>query len=79
MLTEIKHTAFVGKTLNSKEKSRMFFDLETTYTVCYISRLLGLSKRRALRYVDKNGMLTEKGIQTLHDLNEELKKLKWIT
>lgn len=73
MLAEIKHTAFIGKTLNSKEKCRIYFDLEATYTVCYISRLLGLSKRRALRYVDKNGRLTDKGIQTLHDLNEELK------
>ncbi len=48
------------------------FDLEATYTVCYISRLLGLSKRMALRYVQANGILTDKGIQLLHDLNERL-------
>ena len=50
----------------------LHFDLEATYTVCYISRLLGLSKRRALKYVKANGKLTDKGIQMLHDLNEQL-------
>ena len=59
-------------TISSMEKHRIYFDLEATYTVCYISRLLGVSQRVALKYVHHNGELTEKGIQTLQDINEEL-------
>lgn len=54
------------------EKHNLCFDLEATYTVCYISRILGVSKRVALKYVHHNGKLTDKGIQVLHDINEAL-------
>lgn len=53
-------------------RNRVSFDLDDTYTLSYISRLLGISKRMALRYVDKQGNLTEKGIQILLGFNDEL-------
>jgi len=54
------------------EKHKLCFDLDATHTACYISRILGVSKRVALKYVNHDGKLTDKGIQTLHDINEEL-------
>lgn len=63
--TSIKHTQI---------KHSLFFDLEADYTVCFISRLLRVSKKMALRYVDAHGKLTQRGIQVMHDLNEELKR-----
>lgn len=53
-------------------RNREFFDLDDTYTLSYISRLLGISERLALRYVDKQGKLTEKGIEVLQSFNDEL-------
>jgi hypothetical protein len=50
----------------------LLFDLEADYTVCFISRLLRVSKKMALRYVDAHGNLTQRGIQVMHDLNEEM-------
>lgn len=56
----------------------VYFDLNATYTVSYISRLLAISPTMALRYVKQDGTLTERGIQTLHDLNKELNSIRSI-
>jgi hypothetical protein len=47
-----------------KIKYSIYFDLDSNYSVCFISRLLRISKRMALKYVNTNGTLSERGVQT---------------
>lgn len=56
----------------NKIKHKATFDLNEKYTVSFISRLLKISEKMALRYVDEQGNLTDRGVETLLNLNKEL-------
>jgi len=71
MTNDLAHSANNNKT-GAKQHHKLYFDIDATYTVSYISRLLGVSQRIALRYVNQSGQLTERGMQTLADFNEAM-------
>lgn len=64
--------AFFKDNKRNFQKPNVYFDLDIPYSINFISRLFKINKRMALRYVDESGILTERGVIALQQLNEEL-------